>query len=138
MSDVRSVTKHQFTDEYHFKLYYWYKEMSCNSSFLCNLCSFHNCIYIAMSSLTYYSVKYLFSWFIKIMQIRHIFTFIFSPLKLLNHIKPNMAGVTPFKNVSRQPCPPFKIAAITTNRNFFNCRLLLYFKGKLQSVEQLL
>jgi hypothetical protein len=25
----------------------------------------------------------------------------------------------------RQPCPPFKMAAVTKNRNFFNCPLLL-------------
>jgi hypothetical protein len=24
-----------------------------------------------------------------------------------------------------QPCPPFKMAAVTKNRNFFNCPLLL-------------
>jgi hypothetical protein len=29
------------------------------------------------------------------------------------------------KNPKRQPCPPFKMAAVTKNRNFFNCPLLL-------------
>jgi hypothetical protein len=26
--------------------------------------------------------------------------------------------------------PPFKMAAVTKNRNFFNCPLLLYYKSK--------
>jgi hypothetical protein len=29
------------------------------------------------------------------------------------------------KNCVRQPCPPFKMAAVTKNRNFFNYPLLL-------------
>jgi hypothetical protein len=33
-----------------------------------------------------------------------------------------------FKIVSDSPCPPFKMAAVTKNRNFFNCPLLLYYK----------
>jgi hypothetical protein len=28
------------------------------------------------------------------------------------------------------PRPPLKMAAVTKNRNFFNCPLLLYFKSK--------
>jgi hypothetical protein len=36
----------------------------------------------------------------------------------------------PFQNFVRQPCPPFKMAAVTKNRNFFNCPLLLYYKSK--------
>ena len=48
-----------------------------------------------------------------------------SPLKPLNQIKPNLAGVVPFQNCVRQPCPPFKMAAVTKNINFFNCPLLL-------------
>jgi hypothetical protein len=33
--------------------------------------------------------------------------------------------VVPFQNCVRQPRPPFKMAAVTKNRNFFNCPLLL-------------
>jgi hypothetical protein len=33
--------------------------------------------------------------------------------------------VVPFQNCVRQPRPPFKRAAVTKNRNFFNCPLLL-------------
>jgi hypothetical protein len=33
--------------------------------------------------------------------------------------------VGPFQNCVRQPRPPFKMAAVTKNRNFFNCPLLL-------------
>jgi hypothetical protein len=29
------------------------------------------------------------------------------------------------QNCVRQPCPPFKMATVTKNRNFFNCPLLL-------------
>jgi hypothetical protein len=56
------------------------------------------------------------------------FTFKSSPLKPLNQIKANLAGMfpgwVPFKIVSRQPRPPFKIAAVTKNINFFNCPIL--------------
>ena len=38
--------------------------------------------------------------------------------------------VDPFQNYVRQPRPPFKMAAVTKNRNFFNCPLLLYYKSK--------
>jgi hypothetical protein len=52
-----------------------------------------------------------------------------SPLKPLNQIKPNLAGMilrwVPFQNCVRQPRPPFKMAAVTKNRNFFNCPFLL-------------
>jgi hypothetical protein len=48
-----------------------------------------------------------------------------SPLKPLNQIKANLAGVGPFQNCVRQPRPPFKMAAVTKNINFFNCPLLL-------------
>jgi hypothetical protein len=34
--------------------------------------------------------------------------------------------VGPFQNCVRQHRPPFKMAAVTKNRNFFNCPLLLY------------
>jgi hypothetical protein len=65
------------------------------------------------------------------MQIRHILIkdqFKSSPLKPLKQIKPNLAGVGPFQNCVRQPRPPFKIAAVTKNRNFFKWPKLLYFK----------
>jgi hypothetical protein len=38
--------------------------------------------------------------------------------------------VGPFQIYVWQPCPPFKMAAVTKNRNFFNCPLLLYYKSK--------
>ena len=50
-------------------------------------------------------------------------------MKLLNQIKPNLAGMVlgwvPFKIVSDSACPPFKMAAVAKNRKFFNCPLLL-------------
>ena len=57
-------------------------------------------------------------------------TFKSSPLKPLNQIKPNLAGVGTFQNCVRQTRPPFKMAAVTKNRNFLNCPLLLYYKSK--------
>ena len=49
-----------------------------------------------------------------------------------NYTKPGRDGpwVGPFQNCVRQPRPPFKMAAVTKNRNFFNCPLLLYYKSK--------
>jgi hypothetical protein len=38
--------------------------------------------------------------------------------------------VGPFQNCVRQTRPAFKMAAVTKNRNFFNCPLLLYYKSK--------
>jgi hypothetical protein len=38
--------------------------------------------------------------------------------------------VGPFQNCVWQKCAPFKMAAVTKNRNFFNCPLLLYYKSK--------
>ena len=38
--------------------------------------------------------------------------------------------MTPFQNCVQQPWPQFKMAAVTKNRNFFNCPLLLYYKSK--------
>jgi hypothetical protein len=32
-------------------------------------------------------------------------------------------------NLYNQYKPPFKMAAVTKNRNFFNCSLLLYYKS---------
>ena len=32
--------------------------------------------------------------------------------------------------LSKLFCSPFKMAAITKNRNFFNCLLLLYYKSQ--------
>ena len=53
---------------------------------------------------------------------------------LLDQIKPNLTGMGPwvvsFQNCIRQPHPSFKTAAVTKNRNFFNCLLLLYCKSK--------
>ena len=37
----------------------------------------------------------------------------------------NDPWVGPFQNCVRQPRPPFKMAAVAKNRNFFNCPLLL-------------
>jgi hypothetical protein len=48
-----------------------------------------------------------------------------SPLKPLNQAKANFPWVVPFQYCVRQPHPPFKMAAVTKNRNFFNCPLLL-------------
>jgi hypothetical protein len=45
---------------------------------------------------------------------------------LIETTEPNLAGVVPFQNCVRQLFPPFKMAAVTKNRNFFNCPLLLY------------
>ena len=66
------------------------------------------------------------------MQIGHILikiTFKSFPLKPLNQIKPNVAGMVPgwvpFKIMSDSPHLPFKMAAVTKNRKFFNCPLLL-------------
>ena len=60
-------------------------------------------------------------------------TFKSSPLKPLNQIKGNLAGMvlgwSPF-NCVRQPCPPFKMAAVTEHRNFFRCQFPLYYKSK--------
>jgi hypothetical protein len=44
-----------------------------------------------------------------------------------NKTKPGRDGpwVGPFQNCVRQPRPPFKMSAVTENRNFFNCPLLL-------------
>jgi hypothetical protein len=41
--------------------------------------------------------------------------------------KPGRDGpwVVPFQNCVRQAHPPFKMAAVTKDRNFFNCPLLL-------------
>jgi hypothetical protein len=55
--------------------------------------------------------------------------------KLIYHwyrTKPGRDGpwVGPFQKCVRQTCPPFKMAAVTKNRSFFNCPLLLYYKSK--------
>jgi hypothetical protein len=46
---------------------------------------------------------------------------------MLNYSLPCRDGrwVGPFQNCVRQPRPPFKMAIVTKNRNFFNCPLLL-------------
>jgi hypothetical protein len=38
--------------------------------------------------------------------------------------------VVPFQYCVRQCCPPFKMAAVTKNRNFFSGQFLLYYKSK--------
>jgi hypothetical protein len=106
-----------------------------------------NCSYMARSSLTYiagFSVKFFFqpiytdyanyppfflicksSMFIKnpVIHVKKLIIiliqFKFGHILALNQIKPNLAGVGPFQNCVRQPCPPFKMAAVTKNRNFF-------------------
>jgi hypothetical protein len=40
------------------------------------------------------------------------------------------AHLDSFHSYVRQSRSPFKMAAITKNRNFFNCPLLLYYKSK--------
>ena len=54
-----------------------------------------------------------------------------SSLKSLNQIKPNLAWMVLGNPLWKlfQPHPPFKMATVTTNRNFFNCLLLLYYKS---------
>ena len=47
-------------------------------------------------------------------------------MKPLNQITANLAWVAPFQYCVRQPCPPFKMAAVTKNRNFFSCQFPLY------------
>ena len=55
-------------------------------------------------------------------------------MKSLNQIKANLAGMvlgwSLFNIVSEQHHPPFKMAAVTKNRNFFSCQFLLYYKSK--------
>ena len=52
----------------------------------------------------------------------------------VNQIKPNFGWdspwVVPVQNCAGQLRPPFKMAAVIKNRNFFNCPLLLYYKSK--------
>ena len=74
-----------------------------------------NCSYMAMSSLTYI-LGYIFS----------------SETAEPNYTKAGRNGpwVGPFQNCVRPSRPPFKMDAITKNRNFFNCPLLLYYKSK--------
>jgi hypothetical protein len=38
-----------------------------------------------------------------------------------HHVSDKKTGVTTFQNCVRQTRPPFKMAAVTKNRNFFNC-----------------
>jgi hypothetical protein len=47
--------------------------------------------------------------------------------EFMNQTKPGSDSpwVVPFQNYVRQLHPPFKMAAVTKNRNFFNCSLLL-------------
>jgi hypothetical protein len=42
--------------------------------------------------------------------------------------------VIPFLYCVRQPCPLFKMAAVTKNKNFFSYQILLYFTPKLTQI----
>jgi hypothetical protein len=53
-----------------------------------------------------------------------------SPEYLLNYSGRDSPWVVPFQNCVQQLHPPFKMAAVTKNRNFFHCPLLLYYKSK--------
>ena len=70
------------------------------------------------------------------MQIRHILIkdqiYIFSETTEPNQTKFGWDSpwVVPFQNCVRQSRPSFKMAAVTKNRNFFSCPLLLYYKSK--------
>ena len=48
-----------------------------------------------------------------------------SPLKSSNKINSSLAGMDAFQNFVRQSLPAFKIDAVTKNRHFFNCPLLV-------------
>jgi hypothetical protein len=64
---------------------------------------------------------------------RKFFTFKSSPQKpVLIETKHgwDASWVVPFYNCIRQPCPPFKMMAVTKNRNFIPCLLLLCYKSK--------
>ena len=78
---------------------------------------------MAMSSLTYipdFSVKFFFQPIYTDYANQPYFEITFkSSLKPQNQIKANLAGVVPFQYCVQQPCPPFKMAAVTKNRNFF-------------------
>jgi hypothetical protein len=54
-----------------------------------------------------------------------------NPEYMLIYSKPGRESpwVVPFQNCVRQLHPPFKMATVTKNRNFFNCPLLLYNKS---------
>ena len=48
-------------------------------------------------------------------------------MKPLNQIKANLAGMV-------LGWSPFKMAAVTKNRNFFSCQFPLYYKSKLTQI----
>jgi len=50
-----------------------------------------------------------------------------SPLKPPNQINPRLAEMGSFQNFVRQPRPAFKMDAVTKNRHFLNCPLLVYY-----------
>ena len=93
-----------------------------------------NCSYMARSSLTYipgFSGKFFFQPIYTDYASWAYFEITFkSSLKPQNQIKAKLAGVVPFQYCVQQPCPPFKMAAVTKNRNFFSCQFLLYYKSK--------
>jgi hypothetical protein len=49
----------------------------------------------------------------------------------MNQIKASLAGVVPFQYCVQQPRPPFKMAAVTKNRNFFRCQCNIPERNKL-------
>jgi hypothetical protein len=55
-----------------------------------------------------------------------------------SNTKPGRDGpwVGPFHNYVQQPRPPSKITAVTKNRNFFNCSLLLYCKISINRLKE--
>jgi hypothetical protein len=84
-----------------------------------------------------FSVKKIFNRFIPIIQIRHILIkdhiLIFSSETAEpNESKFGWDGpwVVLFQYYVRQPCLSFKMAAVTTNRNFVSGQFLLYYKSK--------
>ena len=65
----------------------------------------------------------------------HIYLIVFSSpgqrsYVLLPSLSVRGSCVVPFQNCVWHPCPPFKMATVTKNRNFYNCLLLLYNKSK--------
>ena len=94
-----------------------------------------NCSYMTMSRLTNilgFSEKFFFqpiytnqAYFDKKI------TFKSSPLKPLNQFKENLAGVVPIQYCV--PTAPFKMAAVTKNRNFFSCQFPLLLQIEMNS-----
>ena len=117
------------------------ENMSENVKYLCGyflkMSSNFNSSYMTISSLTYIPGFFCVKYFIQLINTDYAnqtyfenkITFRFSLLKTLNQIKPSLAGTVLLK-VCSTARPSFKMTAVTTNRNFFNCILLLYYKSK--------